>query len=225
MASDQMVIDNNDRELKHLDFVRIITLNALLCLSNMYNFVKQMAGPLKFPFDIGENAVGFVAGPAYEKFKGVSENLLAVVDDKVDVVVNTVYIPPFLKSIFSRSKSMAIKASEITETTFRVARVGGIIPAVRYLTTLVREVALTQLVAVCYAANQSESFRSVAWKTAPTAAHWSENYNNLIEEMVAKGYTIFSHLPLVPIDELGKAYKRLEAAAYFAKQGIDVDVN
>lgn len=44
--------------------------------------------------------------------------------------------------------------------------------------------------------------------TVPTAAHWSEKYNKVITDLRGKGFVVFSYVPLVPINEISKAFKQ-----------------
>lgn len=94
----------------------------------------------------------------------------------------------------------------------QVAQVGGPIAAIHYANTLYKESVLIQLAKVWYGVNQISPLNVVAQMAVPTATHLSEKYNKAIVYMAAKDYTIFGHFPLVPIDDMVKAYKQVEAA-------------
>lgn len=53
-------------------------------------------------------------------------------------------------------------------------------------------------------------FHAVAEMAVPTAAHWSEKYNNVVKGTSGKGSVVFGYLPLIPIDEIAKAFKQGE---------------
>ena len=80
-------IENKDQELKRLGFVRVISINALVCVSNLYENGKQYSGSLKSTVGTVESAVTTVVGPVYEKFKGVPGDLLVFLDEKVWICV------------------------------------------------------------------------------------------------------------------------------------------
>ena len=61
-------VATNNQELKHLGFVKIA--------ANLYEPANQNSGPLR-------SAVGMVEGSGYEKFKGVPNDLLVFVNNKV----------------------------------------------------------------------------------------------------------------------------------------------
>lgn len=78
-------MENCDRELKHLEFVRMIAIKAVVCLSILYEYAKQSSGPLKSTVGTVERAVTTVVGPVYEKFKDVPGDVLVFLDNKVGV--------------------------------------------------------------------------------------------------------------------------------------------
>lgn len=71
------------RELKHLGFVRMVAIHALVCVSNIYDYAKQNSGPLRSTVSTVESAVTAVVGPVYRKIQGVPDDLLVFLDDKV----------------------------------------------------------------------------------------------------------------------------------------------
>ncbi|GFS33859.1 hypothetical protein Acr_00g0030920 [Actinidia rufa] len=79
---DSNKIENKDQELKRLGFVRVIAINALVCVSNIYENAKQYSGSLKSTVATVESAVTTVVWPVYEKFKGVPGDLLVFLDEK-----------------------------------------------------------------------------------------------------------------------------------------------
>lgn len=85
------------------------------------------------------------------------------------------------------------------------AQVAGPRSAIFHAGSMSKHFAVSQVVVVRYKVNQYPTLRGVVEMAIPMAAHWSDKYNNLVKDMAAKGYTIFSFLPLVPVEEMVKA--------------------
>ncbi|KAK3418881.1 hypothetical protein EUGRSUZ_H04640 [Eucalyptus grandis] len=71
------------RQLKHLGFVRLTAVHALVFVSGLYDRAKRNCGPLRPAVATVEGAVTAVVGPVYEKLKDVPEDLLVFADRKV----------------------------------------------------------------------------------------------------------------------------------------------
>lgn len=107
---------------------------------------------------------------------------------------------------------MVYKASQLAENLVQQAQVGGPNAVIHYAGALYKQLVLCQLANLWYGINQIPLLHIVAQKAVPTAACLLEKYNRTIEDVITKGYTGFHHLPLVPIDEMAKAYEQVEAA-------------
>ncbi|KAH7520785.1 hypothetical protein FEM48_Zijuj08G0182800 [Ziziphus jujuba var. spinosa] len=58
MASkNKMDTKSKNQELKHLGFVRVTVIEALICMSNMYDYAKQNLGSLQSMVGTVEGAV------------------------------------------------------------------------------------------------------------------------------------------------------------------------
>ncbi|KAM7468761.1 hypothetical protein LguiB_016323 [Lonicera macranthoides] len=207
-------MENCSRELKQLQFVRTITIKAVVCLSILYEYAKQSSGPLKSTVGTVERALTTVVGPVYEKFKDVPGDVLVFLDNKVDETTKKFdkNVPPLAKKVVSQSLSMVYKALQLAENLVQQAQVGGPNAAIHYAGALYKQSVLCQLAKLWYGINQIPLLHIVAQMALPTAAYLSEKYNRTIEDMITKGYTGFHHLPLFPIDEMAKAYKQVEPA-------------
>lgn len=75
--------ESQNRELKHLGFVRIAAIQTIVCVSNLYAYAKQNSGTLRSAVESVESAVNTVVGPAYEKLRIVPDDVLVFLDDKV----------------------------------------------------------------------------------------------------------------------------------------------
>lgn len=80
---EKVEVKKSNGQLKRLGFVRMIAINALVCLSNLYEYAKQSSGPLKSTVGTVESTVTTVVGPFYNQFKGVPDDLLVFLDEKV----------------------------------------------------------------------------------------------------------------------------------------------
>ncbi|GFP88383.1 ref/srpp-like protein at1g67360, partial [Phtheirospermum japonicum] len=198
-------------QLKHLGFIRVLAIHAAVIVSNLYDSAKQNSGPLKSTVEKAENAVTAVASPVYDRLKGVPVDILVFLDNKVDEATYKFNecAPPAAKSIVSKAQSIVKKTSELVEE----AKVDGPLAAISHVGTISKHLAVNQLAVVWYKANQYPALHGVFEMAVPTAAHWSEKYNKLVKDMTVKGYSFLNYVPLVPVEEMARAYKQVEAAA------------
>lgn len=120
--------------------------------------------------------------------------------------------PPTAKKIALNVQLLVKKASSTVEELAEEAKVGGPFAAVSRAATISKNFTVNQLAVIWYKINQNPTLRGVSKAATPTATHWSEKYNNLIKGLRAK-YTVLCYVPLIPIEEMTKAYKRVEVAA------------
>ncbi|EEF47471.1 REF/SRPP-like protein At1g67360 [Ricinus communis] len=200
----------NSKELKHLGFVRMVAVQTLVCVSNLYDYAKQNSGPLRSTVGTVETAVTTVVGPVYQKFKDLPDHLLVFVDNKVDEGTQKFdkHAPPVAKQVASQAQTLMQVALQKVQELVNEARVGGARAAVHFAAKESKHLALTQSVKVWIKLNQFPAVHTVADMAVPTAAHWSEKYNHVIKDMTQKGHTLFGYLPLVPVDEIAKAFKQ-----------------
>lgn len=78
-----MKVENQNKELKHLRFVRIAAIQTYVVVSHLYESAKNNSGPLRSAVETVEGTVTTVFGPVYNKFKGVPDDVLVFVDNKV----------------------------------------------------------------------------------------------------------------------------------------------
>ncbi|KAF5746443.1 REF/SRPP-like protein [Tripterygium wilfordii] len=212
-ATNQMETENKSRELKHLWLVRIAAIHTLACVSNLYECAKQNSGSLRSTVGTVEGAVTTVVGPVYAKFKGVPEDLLEFVDKKVDDATHKLdeHAPPLVKQVASEAQTFVQKASEKAQKLVIEARTGGPRAAFNYAATESKQFILVQSVKLWIKLNNYPQVHSVTKMAVPTAAHLLEKYNNVVKAMAQKGYPIFGYIPLVSVDDIGKAFKQAEA--------------
>lgn len=120
------------------------------------------------------------------------------------------HAPPLAKQIVSRAHSFTQKTVEKAQKFVNEARTSGPRAAVSYAATEYKQFVVDQSVNLWVAVNHYPTIHHVAEKAAPAAAHWSEKYNHGVKDLTQKGYAIFGYLPLVPVDEIAKAFKQGE---------------
>ncbi|KAL8550699.1 hypothetical protein ACS0TY_009198 [Phlomoides rotata] len=197
MATPEVEVERSDVRLKRLGFVKILAINAVVLVSNLYDYAKRNSGPLKSTVGKVEHAVTSVVGPVYSKFNQVPTDILLFLDGKVDEAwcVFGERAPSVV--------SMVEKASE-----------EGPVAAISHAGKISKEFTVSQLVKVFYKANQYSFVHGVVEVSIPTATHLLNKYNSLVKDLTGKGWcSVFSYVPLVPVEEMEKAYKQVEAAA------------
>ncbi|KAI3509228.1 hypothetical protein L2E82_24431 [Cichorium intybus] len=176
--------------LKYLEFVQVAVLHAVLYASRVYGYAKDNSGPLKPGVETIEGTLKTVVGPAYDKFHDVPVEVLKFVDRKVEESVTIIgsQVPPFVKEV---------KTSGVVETASGLAK--GLY--VKY-----EPVAEQYAVSAWQSLNQLPLFPKVAKVVVPTAAYYSEKYNQTVQETAVKGYKLSSYLPLVPTERIAKVF-------------------
>lgn len=81
-----METENSDRELKHLGFIRVITINAAICLWKLYEYAKLKSGPFKSTIGTVESLVAAIVGPFYDRAKVLPDDVLLFLDNKVYLI-------------------------------------------------------------------------------------------------------------------------------------------
>ncbi|XP_050206592.1 REF/SRPP-like protein At1g67360 [Mercurialis annua] len=201
------------KELKHLGLVRMAALQSLIYVSNFYDYAKKNSGPLRSTVGTVERAVTSVVSPVYNKFKDLPDDLLVFADKKVDEGADKFdkHAPPLAKQVAGQVHSLIQITVQKVQEFVNEARVGGPCAAVHYAAKEYKHFALTQSVNIWIKLNQFPIIHTVADMAVPTAAHWSEKYNHTLKVMTQKGFPIVGHLPLVPVDEISKAFKQGKA--------------
>lgn len=214
MATNKAEMEKNEGNLKHLGFVRLLAINTAVLVSNLYEYAKQNSGPLRSTVGTVENAVTTVVRPVYERLKGVPDEVLLFLDKKVDDGTTKFdeHAPPLAKKVVSKGQSLFQKASEVAQDLFKDIQVAGPRAAIYHAGELSKQLATSQLAVLWYHVNLYPPLHGIAQMAAPTAAHWSEKYNQLVTGLKEKGYNIVSYIPLIPVEEISKAYKQVESA-------------
>ncbi|ESQ28574.1 hypothetical protein EUTSA_v10019076mg [Eutrema salsugineum] len=200
--------------LKHLGFVRIAAIHVLVSFTSLYDYAKQNSGPLKSAVGKVEGAVTAVVTPVYNKFKDVPDTLLVFLDHKVGEVSVKFdkHAPPMAKQVVTQASVLMSKATEKAQGFVKEARTGGPKAAFNYAATEYKCFLVTNSVKAWAKLNQYKPIHAVGGKALPVAAHFSGMYNDLVTDMTQMGYPVVGYFPLVPVDDIVKAYEKEDAA-------------
>lgn len=153
------------------------------------------------------------------------------------------HVPATLKQVSSQAFSAAQKAPEVARSlASEVQRAGvkdtasGIAktvftkyePAAKELYAKYEPKAEQCAVTAWRKLNQLPLFPKVADVVVPTAAYYTEKYNQTVISTAEKGYKVSSYLPLVPVEKIVKVFSEngAESEPLVSKQGeADVAVH
>lgn len=119
--------------------------------------------------------------------------------------------PIFVKQVASQAKGLIQEATNKAEKVVSEAQSGGAKAAANYVATESKQIVLNGSVKLWTSLNHYTPFHAVAELAIPTAAHWSEKYNHVVKNLNGNGYAAFGYFPLIPIDDIAKAFKQGEA--------------
>ncbi|MBA0556487.1 hypothetical protein Golob_026584 [Gossypium lobatum] len=204
--------ENKNLGLKHLNFVRVATIHALVCVSNLYDYSKQNSGPLRSAVDAVESAVTTAVCPVYGKFKDVPDHFLGFLDDKVDKVSHKFdeHAPAPAKQVVNQAHYLVQKATQKAQKLVEEARTNGARGALHYAAAEYKNLVLVSSTKLWVKLNRNSTFKSVTEKVVPKAANLCEKYNSWLKEKSGKGYPVVGYLPSIPVDAFGKAVKEAE---------------
>ncbi|CAI0551372.1 unnamed protein product, partial [Linum tenue] len=200
-----------EERLKYLEFVQAAALHALVTFTNLYVYAKDKAGPLKPGVETVEGTVKTVVGPVYDKFQDVPIEVLKFVDRKVSAqAFSAAQAAPGA----ARAVATEVQRSGVKETMTGLAKTvyTKYEPKAKELYTVYEPKAEQCAVSAWRRLNQLPLFPQVAQVVVPTAAYWSERYNETVASTAEKGYKVSSYLPLVPTERIAKVFSDDTAA-------------
>ncbi|CAN1355893.1 REF/SRPP-like protein At3g05500 [Linum perenne] len=199
-ASTPLTKEEEER-LKYLEFVQAAAIHALMTFTNLYIYAKDKAGPLKPGVETVEGTVKTVVGPVYDKFQDVPIEVLKFVDRKVPPVVRQVSAQAFSAAQAApgaaRAVATEVHRSGVKETVSGMAK---------NVYTKYEPKAEKLAVSSWRRLNQLPLFPQLAQVVVPTAAYWSEKYNETVASTAEKGYKVSTYLPLVPTKRIAKVF-------------------
>nr|XP_043621962.1 REF/SRPP-like protein At3g05500 [Erigeron canadensis] len=210
-VTNQSEVESEEERLKYLEFVQVAVVNAVVYASKVYSYAKENSGPLKPGVETIEGTLKTVVRPAYDKFHDVPVEVLKFVDRKVDESVTKFdsRVPPFVKQVSTKTKNLSNVASEVKNA--GVVETASGLAKTAY--TRLEPVAEHYAVSAWLTLNQLPLFPKVAKVVVPTAAYYSEMYNQTVQQTAEKGYKVSSYLPLVPTERIAKVFNSAEPQA------------
>ncbi|XP_058200140.1 stress-related protein-like isoform X2 [Rhododendron vialii] len=209
-------VQDEENRLKYLDFVQAAAIYMIVCFSTLYEFAKENSGPLKPGVQTVEGTVKTVIGPVFEKFHDVPFELLKFVDHKVDESMNELerHLPNLVKQASCQALSAAQKAPEVARAVASEVQRSGVVDTAsnmaKTLYTKYEPVAEQYAVSAWRGLNQLPLFPQVAGIVVPTAAYWTEKYNETVRCTADRGYVVATYLPVVPIEKIAKVFEGAE---------------
>ncbi|XP_039054393.1 REF/SRPP-like protein At1g67360 [Hibiscus syriacus] len=106
--------------------MRVTAIRLLVCVSNLYEFLKQNSGLLRSTIGIVEGAVTTIIGPVYEKFKDAPGHLVFL-DRKVDEATHKFdeHVPPAGKEMVNQARYLVHRAAQKAQKLVDEARPSG----------------------------------------------------------------------------------------------------
>lgn len=217
------ITQEEEKSLKYLGFVHVAAIQALLCFSKLYEYAKENSGPLKSGVQSVEGTVKTVVGPVYNKFYDVPFEFLKFVDRKVDESVCDLgkRMPPLVKDASTQAYTVVQKAPEVARSVAGEVQRTGVVgtatgiaksayvkcePAAKDLYSKYEPAAERCAVSAWKSLNRLPLFPQVAHVMVPTAAYWSEKYNQAVCHAADHGYVVSAYLPLVPTQRIAKVF-------------------
>ncbi|KAJ3699892.1 hypothetical protein LUZ61_003597 [Rhynchospora tenuis] len=207
------------QELKYLEFIHLVAVQAILCIASLYELAKEKSGPLKGGVESVEGSVKSIVDPVYKRFHDLPFDLLFLVDRKVDSVLGVVeqHVPPTIKTVTSYVYTVLQVITAALCEFLSDARNSGLSAACkagvnRYKPSVVElykdyePIAEQYAVAIWQYLNRLPLFPQAAHLVIPTAAHWAEKYNHAVESASARGIAVVQYLPEIPIEKIAKVF-------------------
>ncbi|XP_015891920.3 stress-related protein [Ziziphus jujuba] len=232
----QTVVDNSGKRLKYLEFGQVAAIYMIVCFSSLYEYAKENSGPLKPGVQTVEATVKTVIGPVYEKFHDIPFELLKFVDRKVDDSLSELnrHVPSLVKQASSQALIAAHKAPEVAREVALEVQRDGVLDTAKHITKTLytryeptakeiynkyEPVAEQYAVSAWRSLNRLPLFTQVAQIIVPTAAYWSEKYNQRVSYAAERGYAVASYLPLIPIERIAKVFEEVENGPTMSSNG------
>lgn len=135
------------------------------------------------------------------------------------------HLPNLVKQASCQALSAAQKAPEVARAVASEVQRSGVVdtasnvaktvyvkyePTAKQLYTKYEPVAEQYAVSAWRGLNQLPLFPQVAGIVVPTAAYWTEKYNETVRGTADKGYAVATYLPVVPIEKIAKVFEGAE---------------
>lgn len=135
------------------------------------------------------------------------------------------HVPLLVKQASSQALMAAQKAPEVARDVALEVQRDGFMGTAKHITSILyakyeptakemydkyEPVAEQYAVSAWHSLNRLPLFTQVAQIIVPTAAYWSEKYNQAVYFTAERGYTVASFMPLVPLERIAKVFEEAE---------------
>ncbi|KAI3967618.1 hypothetical protein MKW92_003493 [Papaver armeniacum] len=201
------VTDRSAKEnLKHLAFIHIATVQAVVFLSKLYKFAKEKSGPLKPGVESVEGTLKTVVAPVYDKFKDIPYNVLKFVDRKVDESK----MPSVAKELSREAQTIGseVQHSGLVETAraFAMNAYTKVEPSAKEAYAKYNPIAEKYAAKTWRQLNKLPLFPTVAKIMLPTASMLADTYNSAVSNATERKLPVSSFLPLIPKERIAKVF-------------------
>ncbi|XP_024019189.1 REF/SRPP-like protein At1g67360 [Morus notabilis] len=216
-------------KLKHLNFVRAMVIQMLTFWWNVYNSTKLKSGPLQPIWGAIEIIITTIFGPIYHLVMEIPDDILVFLDMKLEghIYMFHKYAPEFLQNIVGKIHDLNVKALEVLQKFIGNIHTLGLHGAFISALSDIKKFFIGEVWAFLQWLRKQPIIHSLEvhlWPyLLPLLVDFGESYNSFVKFMSSKGFPIFRHLPLVPV-ELLKVALELQRAAH-ALNPFDKDKN
>ncbi|XP_004310216.1 PREDICTED: REF/SRPP-like protein At1g67360-like [Fragaria vesca subsp. vesca] len=207
--SNRSTVRKAKKELKHLRVLRMAVVYMIMCVLNLYECAKKNSGPLRSTVWTMEVAMITIVGPVYRRYKGVPDDFLVLLDNKIDEAADKFdkHAPPLAKQTVHLALGSIHKALEKIQAFVNKAQTRGLhTAAIHDAATGNNQFLFNQPIKFWVGLEcQCPPIHTVAKKATPAAVYLSQKYNQVVRDLTMKGYTVFGYPPLVPLDAISTA--------------------
>ena len=119
-------------------------------------------------------------------------------------------LPPTVKQVSSQAISAALQTPKVVRNVASEIQRSGLKDTVTGIVKSVQPKAEQSAASAWHALNQLPVFSTVAQAIVPTAALYTEKYNDTVRASAEKGNKVASLLPLVPNEGIAKVFGKIK---------------
>ncbi|XP_021775359.1 stress-related protein-like [Chenopodium quinoa] len=214
-----IVYENEEKRLKHLDFVEATVENMVVFLTKLYQLSKEHSGPFKARVEAIEEFVLRIVGPVCDKFHHVPLQLLEFLDRKVDEFIHEIDwrqepLPKLMTHVtkkaaeVTRELAMEIQATGLLDATANAAKEAYLTykPVAKDMIIMYEPVAEEYAVWAWQLCKQVPVLAQVSQSMVPTVAFWAERYNKMVDFTAESGLPMAHYFPLIPLEKIAKVF-------------------
>ncbi|PKA54903.1 Stress-related protein [Apostasia shenzhenica] len=194
--------------LQYLEIVHTAAIRAVMCVSSLYLYAKENAGPLRSGIDSVEGTVKTVVGPVFDRFQAVPFDLLKLADRKVGDSVHELerHVPEGVKDAYAKAQKAPAVARSVAGEVQRAGVAGTAAGLAKAAYCRAEPAAERLAVSAWRSLNRMPVFSQLAGTVVPAAASLTDRYNRAVSCAAEKGYLVSAYLPLVSTERIAKVF-------------------